>query len=359
MKKILVLSDSFTGYGAEYMIGWVGSMLAENGYEVIFCSPFDSDKDDRLSDKGKFIGFGLRRNANPLLKIIQYFLLSAWKVCKICKKHNIDTIVTFKENPLCIALLAKLFKGVRHLHSERDDPYNRDTISSRFKMWLYRFCDKLVFQTVGARDFFPENVRLRSSVIPNPVVVPEEQWRLDKSKKIIVCVGRLNVRYKRQDLLINAFSKFIEHHPDWLLMFVGDGKDMNHLKKLAKDLGVDKQVIFEGKVNNVKDYLLQSRIYVLSSDTEGMPNALMEAMALGMPVITTDCSPGGGRYLVNNLVNGILVSKGNMEEIYEALMKISSMGDDVMKMACQARLDMTKLNPSIVSSQWINLINEL
>lgn len=358
MKRILVLSDSFNGYGAEYMIGWVGSMLAENGYDVIFCSPFDSKKDGRLSDKGKFIGLGLSRNANPLLKILQYFVFSAWNVCKICKKHNVDIIVTFKENPLCIALLAKIFTGVKHLHSERDDPYNRDTISSKIKMWLYRFTDHIVFQTKGAQDFFCNKISSRSTIIPNPVTIPEIKWSQSNSKKTIANVGRLNIRYKRQDILLHAFSRIKDELDGWSLVFYGDGYDMEELKTLAKDLDVYERVEFAGKISNVCERLVNDGIFVLTSDTEGLPNVLLEAMSLGMPVIATDCSPGGAKALVSE-DNGILVERGNISQVAQAILNLVADAPKTRLLAQNARASVSKYAPNTISEKWINVINKI
>lgn len=358
MKKILLLSDSFNGYGAEYMIGWIGSMLADNGYEVIFCSIYDESKSEKLSSQSKFISLNLGRCINSIFLIFRYFISAGVQIGNLCRKYDVDIVITFKENPLCLALVAKLISGVKHVHSERDDPYNRDTIASKIKMWLYRFSDHIVFQTKNAQNFFCKKITDKSSIIPNPVVVPKLLWTFEKSKKTIVNVGRLNVRYKRQDLLIFAFAKLKEKLSDWSLVFYGDGEDKEYLENLAKENGIFEQVIFQGKVNNVSEKLVNEGIFVLTSDTEGLPNALLEAMALGMPVVATDCSPGGARTLISEN-NGILVERGNISQIADAIISIVESPEKTVELSKNARNSVFQYDPQNIYEKWNNVINTI
>ena len=358
MKKILLLSDSFNGYGAEHMIGWIGNMLADNGYEVIFCSIYDKSKNEKLSSKSNFISLNLDRDTNPLFLIFRYFMFAGIQIGNLCRKYDIDIIITFKENPLCIALIAKLFSKVKHIHSERDDPYNRDTIASKIKMWLYRFADHIVFQTIGAQKYFCKKIIDKSSIIPNPVVIPDLLWIPEKAHKTIANVGRLNVRYKRQDLLIRAFASLKEELSDWKLIFYGDGKDRKYLESLAKEQNVSEQVIFKGRVENVIERLVDDGIFVLTSDTEGLPNVLLEAMSIGMPVVATDCSPGGARTLLSEN-NGILVERGNVSEIANAIMKMVENTEFSVNVSRNARNSVLQYNPQAIYKKWVCVINSI
>lgn len=351
--RIMLVSNSFEGYGAEYMLAWLGNMLAENGFQVYACAIYDKKKNCRINSNVAFLSIELVKSTNPLYFVFLYLFSAGFKLARLCKQNKITTVVTFKENPLCVALIAKMFCGFRHIHSERDDPYNRDTCASKFKMWLYRFTDHIVFQTKGAQKFFNQNIINQSTIIPNPVIIPSQSWNLDKAKKTIACVGRLDIRYKRQDILIKAFAQLEAKYNDWKLVFYGDGNDRLKLEHLVSELKIEERVVFYGKVENVSERLVNDGIFVLASDTEGMPNALMEAMALGMPVISTDCSPGGAALLLENPRNGIIVNRGDVIGMCQA---ISNMIDNPSKaslMGNAARVSMKKYSPIDIKEKWM------
>ena len=357
MNKFLLLSDSYEGYGAEKMLLWLGTELAARKKDISFFSVYDNHRCKGIPESLPFFGLGYDRNTQSVLRYLYYFFVCPFALIRYIRKNKIDCVVTFKENPLCLALIAKLFCGVKHIHSERDDPYNRDTYGAKFKMWLYRFTDHLVFQTKGAQDFFQPCVVSKSIIIPNPVVVPEKCWCIDGSRKTIACVGRLNIRYKRQDVLIKAFSALDSKYDEWRLVFYGDGDDRETLERLVSDLQLQNRVSFLGKVDNVSERLLGDGLFVLASDTEGMPNALMEAMALGMPVISTDCSPGGARALIDDGINGLIVERSSELRLAEAMSRL--LDDDKMRGALgrSAHKKMQDYQPSLIFDQWYTLLS--
>lgn len=359
MKKILIISDSFTGYGAEYMIGWVGNMLAANGYYVVFCSLYDKEKNQKLSKQSVFFKLNLDRNSNPVYKIFHYFLLAGARIARYCKQNEIDFVITFKENPLCLALFAKLCSKAKLIHSERDDPYNRNTISARFKMWLYRFADCLIFQTRGAQEFFPKSITQKSAIIPNPVSSIKQQWCLSASHKTIANVGRLDIKFKRQDLLIKAFSLLDDRYKDWNLVFYGDGKDKRLLEQLVQELDLIERVKFMGKVDDVQSCIINDGLFVLTSDTEGLPNALLEAMALGMPVISTDCRPGGARFVINNEENGILIERSSVIALHRALQRVILDSELKERIGIQAKQSLKSLEPSLIAEKWVKILKTI
>lgn len=357
--RIMLVSNSFEGYGAEYMLAWLGNMLAENGFQVYACAIYDKKKNCRINSNVAFLSIELAKSTNPLYFVFLYLFSAGFKLARLCKQNKITTVVTFKENPLCVALIAKMFCGFRHIHSERDDPYNRDTCASKLKMWLYRFTDHIVFQTKGAQEFFNQNIINQSTIIPNPVIIPSQSWNVDKAKKTIACVGRLDIRYKRQDILIKAFAQLEAKYNDWKLVFYGDGNDRQKLERLVSELGIEDRVVFCGKVNNVSERLVNDGIFVLASDTEGMPNALMEAMAIGMPVISTDCSPGGARALIDDGINGLIVERSSEYNLKEALNILLDADEMKVRLGNNARLSMERYLPSVIFNKWLGLLSSL
>lgn len=354
--KILLLSDTFNGYGAERMLVRTGCFLKTFGHEVHFCSVFTEGRSNCIDEKDSFLNLGINKSTNVIVRSILYFLIGGFALYQYCRREKIQYVISFKENPLCLLLLVRCFLSLKHIHSERDNPYNRDTIPSKTKMKLYRFVTKVVFQTEGARDFFGDVIKKKSVIIPNSVTIPNLQWSYSHARNTFVCVGRLDIRYKRQDILIKAFSKISAKYPDWEVILYGDGDDRCILEKMAMDLNVYDKIRFQGKVSDVTKRIVQDGVFVLTSDTEGIPNALMEAMALGMPVITTDCEPGGAKLLVTNEKNGLIVDRSNVEKLKVALEFSITHTSEMAKMGVEARKTMSKFSPSIIAEKWNSLI---
>ena len=347
MSKILILSDSFNGYGAEKMLVWVGRKLISFGHKVSFCAICDSIRNEKLNLATPFYNLGLDRKYN-----LRYYMTAVFTVVNLYKKNKFDYIITFHTNPYLVALLGKVCCGYKLVHSERDNPYNRDTVLSKFKMSLYQFANKVVFQTEGAKNYFGSWTNKRSVIIPNPIEIPTESWSYENSNKTIVCVGRLNIRYKCQDLLLCAFTKVLEQIKDYNLLFYGDGNDYERLVTMAKEKHIESNVIFTGKIDNVEKHLISDGIFVLASDSEGIPNALMEAMALGMPVISTDCEPGGARVLIDSNKNGIIIPRRDPDAMAEALLFLINNPEQQIQIGKAARESMRRFSPNIIGSQW-------
>ena len=144
---------------------------------------------------------------------------------------------------------------------------------------------------------------------------------IGKHEKEIVSVGRLNIP-KNFPLLIRAFAKISEKHQDYILKIYGQGGLLESLKKLTRELGVEEKVEFPGYVNDIPKVLQKASLFVLSSHYEGMPNALAEAMSLGLPCISTDCPVGGPRFLINEEENGILVPVDDDDALADAIERV-------------------------------------
>ena len=356
MNKILILSDSFYGYGAERMLLWVGKNMARRGNEVVFCSIYDKEKYPLIDGDLTSYELGSERYRRKIIKNIIYYTFILLRVLLIIKRHKFDYAITFQTPPFLLLLILRLFSNFQIIHSERDDPYYRHSLGGKLKMKLYRYADRIVFQTEGARNYFGNEVKERSVVIPNPVKIPHEQWRPHNGHTIIN-VGRLEIFYKRQDLLIEAFSKVSKKYPDSKLVLCGDGSDKEKLKDIAHEMSIGDNVIFAGKVADVQQRLLDADVFVLSSDTEGMPNALMEAMALGMPVVSTDCSPGGAIFLIANNKNGLLSPRGNILELSNNIIRVLSDSNLSAYLGENARESMKRYDEKKIIKQWASLFN--
>lgn len=222
--------------------------------------------------------------------------------------------------PLCLYTVPALwgFK-VHHIVSERNDPrhFLGKKIVAKVSRLLMSTAKGFVFQTKQAQEFYPVSVQKRSVVIPNPVMatnLPEAKGE----EKTVVTMGRLT-KQKNHKMLIRAFHSFREKYPAYQLKIYGDGEMRDELEAYIADIGEEGSVILCGAHTDVHQKIANADFFVMSSDFEGMPNALMEAMAMGLPCISTDCPCGGPAYLIRDGENGILVPVGDAEKLSSAM----------------------------------------
>ena len=211
--------------------------------------------------------------------------------------------------------------GQRHffLVSERNDPTRYD--HRRIRDLCYRRAQVVVCQTADAVKSFPAGIRKKSVVIPNPLE-PEEAPYTGEREKRIVAVGRLNAQ-KNHKLLLRAFASFAKSRTDYILELYGQGELEPELRTLAKELGIDSCVIFKGFSSHVLADIRTAAMYVLSSDYEGISNSLAEAMAVGLPVISTDCPIGGSKMCIRDGQNGLLVPVGDAQRLASAMERLA------------------------------------
>ena len=204
---------------------------------------------------------------------------------------------------------------------------------------LYPLADGFVFQTKEAQEYFDKKIQKKSVIIPNPINEEFicEPYNGEREKKIVT-VGRLEEQ-KNHKMLIKAFSKLPEGLSEYKLIIYGEGSLRPELEKQIKELNLLGRVFLPGQVDDVKNRIYKAGLFVLSSNYEGMPNALMEAMALGVPCASTDCPCGGPRFLIKNEYNGLLYNVNNELELKLAINKI--IGDEELskKISKNARFE--------------------
>ena len=141
-------------------------------------------------------------------------------------------------------------------------------------------------------------------------------------------------------------------YPDYKLVIYGDGPQRKELEELSKELGIEESVEMPGYVSLIGDKIYNSSVFVLSSEFEGIPNALMEAMALGVPCVATDCPVGGPRYLIENMVNGILINMNDKSEMLKAIEYLLANPLQADKMGQRAKRIKEELSPCRIYSMW-------
>lgn len=228
---------------------------------------------------------------------------------EIWKREKPDVILSFIGYNNSFAVLTSRGLGIPVAVSVRSNPaYEYNTAKLRIPaFFFFRKADGVVLQTHEAAEFFPKDIQKKAVILPNAINPDFIHPRYEGERQNrVVCVGRLD-HNKNQDYLIRQFARAHEKHPEYTLHLYGDGPARAEFERLADQLGIAEAVIFEGLVDGVREKIEKSRIFVLPSRSEGMPNALLEAMGAGLACISTDCPCGGPRDLIRDGENGFLV----------------------------------------------------
>lgn len=273
------------------------------------------------------------------------------------RRSRAEVVLSFLSATNVRTLMAATGLGVPVVVSERGDP-NRATLPRVWRILRslsYPFAFRVVAQTDAALVRLGPLARRRGSVIPNPVVVPPQA--VDGNRKTVVAVGHL-APVKGFDLLLKAFSRCVARHAGWELVIWGEGPQRHELAALVAALGLAERVSMPGRTRQPGTWVRDAGIFVLSSRHEGFPNALLEAMAAGLPVIATDCPVGGPRVLVDHGRNGVLVPGEDVAALAEALDRL--MGDAAQRRALgeAARRSAGRYAFPEVIGRWTELIEE-
>lgn len=317
MGKYILYIDSMQKGGAQRVMSIIAEYLDKRD-EVILVNdivPVPGIPEYSVDDKIRrvFLDEGNEKRRNKNLHRVTRFR-------KLIKQERPDAVLSFLGPPNLRLLVAAIGLRTRKIVSVRNDP-NRE-YGAGLKKWIARrvflLADFVVFQTAEASNYFGNGVRKKSAVIANPIsdVFFQNNWT-GKGKNIIA-VGRLQPQ-KNYALLLRAFSQIADIHADVDVDILGEGNLKEELISLCKELGIHKRVHFYGIVSNVPERLANSKLFVMTSDYEGMPNALMEAMAIGVPVVSTDCPCGGPQELTEGGKYGVLVPCGDVPELADAL----------------------------------------
>lgn len=278
------------------------------------------------------------------------------KLRAICKEEQPDILISFMEEPNFRSILATKGLPVKTLVSVRNDPNQEyaGKVGWFVGKILLPLADGCVFQTKDAQKWFPVKLQRKSRIIYN--AVKEEFYgivRMPTHGEIVTC-GRL-VKQKNHELLIDAFSEVVKDYPYVTLNIYGDGPLRGKLQEQINRLGLNKKIFLMGATDNVGKALQTADIFVLSSDYEGMPNALMEAMAVGVPCISTNCPCGGPRELFGADSTKKLVPCGDVKQLAKMICETLNTNEQGTLEKEKAEL----FHPQKINKMWEDYIMEI
>lgn len=311
--------------GAERVVSTLANRFIEE-HEVILATMWTAENEYETDPGIRRVHVGLTRKQERGNRI-QKILNRNMNLRKFLKKEKPDIVIAFAQKANYRALIASLGTKIPVIVSVRTNPYLHYThLSDKILIpLLYPRAAGNVFQTIGAKEFFSPEIQEKSRIILNPINpkyldVPKPGAR----KKEVVQSGRI-VDFKNQYMLIEAFVLVHEKHPDYILKIFGtDSKDgtWELLEECIKKHHAQEYVFLMGGSNQLEKDLPDAAVFAFSSDWEGLPNALMEAMAMGLPIVATDCPCGGPATLITHEENGLLVPIKDKQAMAEGICRL-------------------------------------
>lgn len=358
--------------GAERVVSLLANEFTKNGIEVVIATEWYSEEEYDLNSGVKRVHVGLSEKDENASRIAKQWIRIR-NLRRVIVEEQPTVVLSFCVKANYRAMMATVGTGFPVIVSVRNDP-KIDYVgkaNNLMNKWFLNRAAGCVFQTQEAKEFFDGVLQEKSIIICNPVNEKYLQVERKNAKKKIVCVGRL-VAQKNQMLLVNAFEKVLEKYSDYELYFYGDGSDdeckeellqyvsnktiqvksESQNEKTEKHVELKDKIHFMGLSSTLEKDMADAAMFVLPSNYEGMPNALMEAMALGLPVISTDCPCGGSRYWIEPRITGQLVPVKNVKSMTQAMEYYILNPEEAEKMGARARQRLQEATLDKVYDQW-------
>lgn len=382
LSKIYILLFDIYGVGGTVRtIVNTANFLAKQGYDVEIVSVFRYQKDmffplnpnvkvsvlnSRLKSavKNRNLAIRLLDRSNSIFihpddEAYKFFsLVTDIKLIKWIKSIRNSVIITTR--PSFNILAAKyahpsnILIGQEHL--------NFSIYPDKLKKAILKYYPKLDYLlTLTDKDttrykqlFNNKNVQVRK--IPNSLP-PLKKVKSSLNEKIIISAGRL-VPQKGYDLLIQAFTLIKDKHPDWIIKIFGKGRDKSFLEELIHETETYNNIFILPPTPNIEEEFARSSIFALSSRYEGFGMVLVEAMAVGLPIVSFDCPEGPGEIITNN-EDGFLVEEGNIEEFANKLDILMSNQELRIKMGNAALKNVERFSIEVIGKLWLQLLDDI
>ena len=334
--KYLFITRTLTGGGAERFVATFASYLAERGLDVHILTYEVSGKDYPLSEKVNlhvmpYVEDSLKGKFLRILRMHQELV-----------KINPDVLVPFIETVVVCTYLVNILLRKKFVYTVRNSPWHAagGRFAKLMRSVMAKTADAIMLQNEEQKAFFPDSYSDRIYIVPNPVsekfaACCKEQY--SGQLRNICAVGRLHTQ-KNFPLLISAVNRVAAGNPDIRLEIYGEGEARKNLEEWIARQDRPETCRLMGRTSDVETVLKNTDLFVMSSDYEGMPNALIEALAMGVPCISSDCRTGPGS-LIKDGQTGLLFRTGDLDSLTEKMTWALQHPADMNRMGKAARID--------------------
>lgn len=357
IKKAVFVCDTMGSGGAEKVISILANQMSLQSIEVIIIGVADlkpAHSFYALKNGVTYTNFS-DNSGKRIKSFVRVFILKR----KIKEIHP-DVVISFLPNANIYTTFALIGTKIPHIVSERNNPYIDPTgkIIRFLKKYSFRCASGCVFQTLDAKNFYSKKVQNKSTIIKNPIVLSTSvKLNSPKRENVVLAVGRFT-KQKNYKCLLDAFKIFNDNkRQTFILKIYGDGPLKNEITNYCYSIGLKQYVVFAGSDPNWQEKELNDALYVLSSDYEGMPNSLAEAMALGIPSISTDCPTGGSRELIIDGFNGLLAPINNSNILAQKM--IDLVDQPSQKFFDNTRSMVQEYSQENIVKLWLNYLGTL
>ncbi len=357
MKKIVFITNAMLFGGAEKVIATLANNFVNNNIQVTIITIMNTECEFTLDERVNLYSIYENEGKPPRKEYTQYYKKLAQKV----KDENPDVVLIMPEEISVKAIPFLEDINIPIVVSERNNPWvmPKNKLNRILRRIYYPKVDGIVFQTNRAASFFSKKIQEKGKVILNPL----DSSRLPKKmagarSKTIVTMGRLEPQ-KNHKMLIRAFSHIYKKNKDYKLIIYGNGSMKEELEEYARTMLPRNTYSFEKATDNVLNRINNAGIFVLSSDYEGLPNSLIEAMAIGLPCISTNCMSGGPKELIDQYKNGILVDVGDDEALALAINEVIKNKALADKLGRNAKKIRYRLDENKIIREWEEYLDEV
>lgn len=351
-KKILFYIGSLARGGAERVVVNLAEYMEKMGYQVAIVTKEQTENEYPVAKAIGRIHADIYDDEISGSRIVNFYR-RVRKLRKIWKEEKPDIIVSFIKKNNLMAILSSRGLQVPVLVAIRSAAFRE--YPGIFRMAakvLFPMADGVIVQTKEQAEYFGKKVFQKTKMLPNAVrddfMGSVYQGPRDNR---IVTVGRIDDN-KNQIMLIKAFSRIADKFPHMKVVIYGNGEAEKRIKQAIEEQGLSGRVILAGHVSDIKTAIERARIFVLTSRVEGMPNALIEAMALGLVPISTDFGGGGVRQLIRDGENGFIIPIDDVSALSEKMELILGNGELEMKLRNHAVEIQKQFAPELVNQQW-------
>lgn len=344
MNRICIAIYALSHAGAERVaVSWA-NYLTQHGHDVFMLIYAGRDNAYALDKRIRIISIAESQDA--------FFAMPVWKrlweIRKIIRREAPQTLISFLPKLQINMMLATLGMRMERIETVRNNPWvDKDVGRKRF-LWdlCFRRADRIILQTPEQGEYFTPRMQKKCTVIRNPISreFVSQKKEYSSSVRKFVAVGRLSAQ-KNYPVMIRAFALAVANTPDCTLDIYGmsSAEEEESIKMLIRQLGMEERICLRGWTSNISELLPEYDAFLMSSDYEGMPNALAEAMVTGLVCISTKCRTGP-KDMIDHAQNGYLIPVGNPEAYAEGIKAILAMSpQECAQMGAAAREKMLEM----------------